>query len=201
MVETDFKKEKLCERKCIVTGASLTKEEMIRFVIDPKGEIIPDIYEKIDGRGFWVSASKTKIETAINKKLFAKASHKKVNASIDIIPLIEKLLKQKCLNLIGFSKKASSLIAGFEKVKVALKKREVYLLIIASNGKENGIKKISPFIEPDVPVINVFDSEELGHIIGKDDTVFIAIKKSTIAEKLFAEIKRFYNFIEKELNN
>ena len=112
---------------------------------------------------------------------------------------VEKILKQKCLNLISFAKKASFLVSGFEKVKVALKKGEVYLLFIACDGKENGVKKILPFTKSDLSIINLFNSIELGQTIGKDNTVFVAVKKSNLTEKLFAECNRFSKFIEKEL--
>ena len=194
-------KNKACERKCIVTSNSLSKDLLIRFVLSPKGEVTPDIDERLEGRGVWVSANKIAIENALSKNLFNKAfRRKKITANPEISSKVEQLLKQKSLNLISLAKKASALIQGFEKVKLALKKGEVYLLIIADNGKENGIKKLVSSIKEDLPVISCFNSDDVGHTIGKENAVFIAIKKSNIAEKLFAECKRFCRFIEDEQN-
>ena len=44
------------DRMCIVTRARRSPDEMIRFVADPGGEIVPDIKRKLPGRGVWVTA-------------------------------------------------------------------------------------------------------------------------------------------------
>ena len=46
---------------------------MIRFVADPNNEILPDIAEKLPGRGIWIKANKNALTKAISKKLFLKA--------------------------------------------------------------------------------------------------------------------------------
>jgi len=41
------------ERKCVVTGDFLSRDELIRFVCDPEGKIVPDLAERLPGRGVW----------------------------------------------------------------------------------------------------------------------------------------------------
>ena len=43
------------ERKCIATGEVQPKFGLIRFVVGPDQQIVPDILGKLPGRGIWVS--------------------------------------------------------------------------------------------------------------------------------------------------
>ena len=49
------------ERKCIVTGDVQPKSGLIRFVIGPDGQVVPDILGKLPGRGIYVTAEKAVI--------------------------------------------------------------------------------------------------------------------------------------------
>ena len=44
-------------RRCIVTRERLPKERMIRFVVGPDRQIVPDLAARLPGRGIWLSAS------------------------------------------------------------------------------------------------------------------------------------------------
>ncbi|MGH9201434.1 MAG: DUF448 domain-containing protein, partial [Vicinamibacterales bacterium] len=43
-------------RRCIVTREVLPKESLVRFVVGPAGDAVPDIAGKLPGRGLWVKA-------------------------------------------------------------------------------------------------------------------------------------------------
>src|SRR6201996_4841333 len=44
-------------RRCVVTRERLPKEQMIRFVVGPDRQIVPDLAARLPGRGIWLSAS------------------------------------------------------------------------------------------------------------------------------------------------
>ena len=52
-------------RRCIVTRRELPPDDLIRFVADPSGTIVPDINRKLPGRGVWVTAERASIEAAV----------------------------------------------------------------------------------------------------------------------------------------
>ena len=43
-------------RMCAVTREVRPIDELIRFVVAPEGEVVPDLKRKLPGRGLWVSA-------------------------------------------------------------------------------------------------------------------------------------------------
>ncbi|WP_345892850.1 DUF448 domain-containing protein [Roseomonas gilardii] len=66
-------------RRCVVTRESLPKESMIRFVIGPGRELVPDLAERLPGRGMWLSARADVLEAALKRAAFARAARGPVN--------------------------------------------------------------------------------------------------------------------------
>ncbi|HLF58858.1 MAG TPA: DUF448 domain-containing protein, partial [Alphaproteobacteria bacterium] len=44
-------------RRCLATGTLRPKAELVRFVLAPDGTVVPDINERLPGRGLWLTAS------------------------------------------------------------------------------------------------------------------------------------------------
>ena len=55
------------ERRCIATGEVRPKAELIRFVAAPDGQIVPDVLEKLPGRGIWITADRAALELAVSR--------------------------------------------------------------------------------------------------------------------------------------
>ena len=83
------------ERRCIVDGEVGPREGLIRFVIGPEETVVPDLGERLPGRGFWVSARLEAVETAIRKGLFAKAARAKVEVPEELADEVERLLAKR----------------------------------------------------------------------------------------------------------
>ena len=62
------------ERRCIVTGETQPKAGLIRFVAGPDGQVVPDLAEKLPGRGFWVVADRQALDRAAAKGLFSRGA-------------------------------------------------------------------------------------------------------------------------------
>src|SRR4029077_5955153 len=59
-------------RMCAVTREVRPIDELIRFVVSPQGEVIPDLKRKLPGRGLWVSASHRAVAEAVRRNQFSK---------------------------------------------------------------------------------------------------------------------------------
>jgi len=182
------------ERKCIVTGTVRAKTELIRFVIGPDGTLVPDIDGRLPGRGLWLSAERDVVKTACAKRSFAKAARAKVEVETDLDERIEALLVRKGLEIIGLARRAGQLITGFEKVRSWLKSgNKPGLLLAARDGADDGRRKIRA-LAPGLPVIDLFDAEELGSALGRDQAVHGVIAEGGLAERLLAETHRLAGF-------
>ena len=59
------------ERRDIVSGEVMDEAKLIRFVAGPDGAVVPDLARKLPGRGLWVAADRSSVETAAKKNHFA----------------------------------------------------------------------------------------------------------------------------------
>ena len=44
------------ERRCLVTRESGPRGGLVRFAVGPDGAVVPDVDERLPGRGLWVGA-------------------------------------------------------------------------------------------------------------------------------------------------
>ena len=63
----------MADRTCIVTGAALPRDQLIRIVSGPDGMAVVDLAEKLPGRGVWVSNSADALRLAADRKLLKRA--------------------------------------------------------------------------------------------------------------------------------
>lgn len=130
------------ERKCIVTGDRQPKAGMIRFVVGPGDVIVPDVLEKLPGRGIWVTSDRATLEKAISKGLFARGAKQPVKVSDDLAEQVEALVVRRVTDLIALARKSGRAVAGFEKVKSWLAEGRAKVLLQASDGSERGKGKL-----------------------------------------------------------
>ncbi|WP_339861573.1 DUF448 domain-containing protein [Paremcibacter congregatus] len=159
------------ERKCLVTGESHPVQKLIRFVLDPEGNVTPDVAAKLPGRGGWILADRAVLESAMKKKIFVRFGHRALSASSrkaadvetlddedvtddkkdvkrtvrvdeNLPDIVEQLLRQRCLNYLGLVNRAGLLITGFEKVRAKLQAGKCRALITADDAADNGRSKL-----------------------------------------------------------
>jgi predicted RNA-binding protein YlxR (DUF448 family) len=68
------------ERTCIVTREAGGPAELMRFVLGPGDEVVPDLRNKLPGRGAWVTPTAAAVGEAVRRKLFARAFKQPVAA-------------------------------------------------------------------------------------------------------------------------
>ncbi len=69
------------ERLCVATRAVRPVADLIRFVVGPDGEAVPDLKNKLPGRGVWVTATQDALGDAIKRKAFGRGFKRDVRAS------------------------------------------------------------------------------------------------------------------------
>lgn len=106
------------ERRCIVTRKTEVKAGLIRFVVGPDNQVIPDVLEKLPGRGMWVSASRKAIDEAVAKGLFARAAKAPAKSDPALADQVEGILARRVVDMLSMGRKAGRAVAGLEKVKL-----------------------------------------------------------------------------------
>ncbi len=189
------------ERRCLVNGQPALRENLIRFVRSPDGVVYPDLADKLDGRGVWITNNKSVLQTALKKQLFSnKGFGKGTKVPPDLEQLVENGLRKRALDLIGLANKAGVVVTGFEKIKETAQKDQVDLLIEASDGSQAEEARLQTFM-PDAEVLTPFTKEELGCETGREFCVHLGVKKSKMAENLKKEVMRLVAFLDEGQKN
>ena len=171
------------ERRCIATGEVQPKRGLIRFAVSPDGLIVPDILEKLPGRGIWVAAERDALEKAVSKGLFARAARQSVKVPETLVRDVEAHLTRRLTDGISMARKAGKAVAGFEKVKDWLGRDEARILFQASDGSERGKSKLYPpggrgsFFE-------VLTASELGLSFGRERVIHAALGFGGLTERI-----------------
>ncbi|WP_370267979.1 MULTISPECIES: RNA-binding protein [Paracoccaceae] len=176
------------ERKCIATGEAQPKHGMIRFVVGPDNMIVPDLMEKLPGRGIWVSSDRTALDTAVARKLFARAAKQPVTLPEDLTGLVETALVNRVTSLLAMARKSGDAVAGYEKVKDWLSKDYADVLIQASDGSERGKNKLSTPYEGSF--IGWLTSNELGLAFGRETVIHAALGTGGLSKRVVEEAAR-----------
>lgn len=177
------------ERRCIATGEVQPKGGLIRFVVGPDDLIVPDVLEKLPGRGIWVAAERKALDKAVAKKLFARGAKQAVNLPADLIGQVESALVRHLVDLISLARKSGAAIAGYEKVKGWLLTEEAQVLIQASDGSERGKSKLRPPRGED-RFIGILTASELGLAFGRENVIHGALAAGGLSNRVVEEAKR-----------
>ena len=180
-------------RRCIVTGAERPKAELIRFVVGPDDGIVPDLEERLPGRGLWLSADRDVVNTASAGRAFAKAARQKVNVPDNLAGRIETLLAGRTMDLIGLARRSGGVVCGFEKVRAFLKEGRKGIILAASDGARGGREKLLG-TRSDAAELDMLSSLELGQALGREQVVHAIVTPGALTERIRREMERLRGF-------
>ena len=176
------------ERKCIATGEVQPKFGLIRFVVGPDQQIVPDILGKLPGRGIWVSAQHETLAKTIAKGLFSRGAKQTVSVPGTLISDIESQLARRVIDLISLARKSGQAVSGYEKVKDWLSKETARVLIQASDGSARGKSKLStPY---GGSFIGWLTADELGLAFGRQTAIHGALASGGLTSRIVEEAAR-----------
>ena len=77
-------------RKCLASGGSVPKKDLLRIVRTPEGEVKVDTTGKLNGKGAYLKKSLEALEIAKKKNLLSRALE--VNVDEEVYKEIEKVI-------------------------------------------------------------------------------------------------------------
>jgi predicted RNA-binding protein YlxR (DUF448 family) len=176
------------ERKCIATGEVQPKHGLVRFVVGPEGQVVPDILGKLPGRGIYVAADRAAIDLAVKKKLFSRAAKQQVSVSEGLADEVERQLARRVVDLISLQRKAGRAVAGYEKVKSWLQTEEAEVLVQAVDGSGRGKSKLStPHYGH---YIGWLTADELGLAFGRQTVIHGALASGGLTQRVVEDAQR-----------
>ncbi len=184
------------QRTCIVTRAKLPPDELMRFVLSPDGEVVPDLKRKLPGRGVWVQATATALAEAIRRKAFARGFKEPATAPTDLTEMVDALLEKDALQSLSMANKAGLVTAGAFKVEAEIASQAPAALIHARDGSPDGVRKLAAALKRrgetsvETPRIELFASAQLDLALGRANVIHAALRKGAASGAFLARCRR-----------
>lgn len=187
------------ERLCVVTRATRPVAELIRFVVGPDGEVVPDLKGKLPGRGVWISAARETVEAAVKRHAFARGFKRDVRVPADLTLRTEALLERGALDALAIAGKAGLVAAGFGKAASALERDNVVALLRAAEGSADGARKLEAVWrrrtpEKTLPMIEFLTSVQLDLALGRPNVIHAALLAGPASDTFLSRSRRLERF-------
>jgi len=193
------------ERRCILDRESQSRAHLLRLVIGPDGQIVPDVAEKLPGRGAWVSANRAVIDDAVASGTLAKALSRAFKTGIkadqlpdDLGDRVARLMERRVLDRLGQLKRSGVLTIGLDKVRGALAKDPVRpgdVLLTAADGGADGTKRIDQLAAGTAYVSRTLDRDQLSMALGGDNVVHVLARASKGTQLMQEALARYTNMV------
>jgi predicted RNA-binding protein YlxR (DUF448 family) len=189
------------ERTCALTRELKPVAAMMRFVVGPAGEAVPDIKRKLPGRGIWITATRAAIDEAIKRNVFARGFKREVRVANDLAAQCERLLESAALDALAMAGKAGAVVSGFAKVEACIERDNLLALIHASDAAADGKRKLDAALQRSEPkksteiaVIGAFSGTQLDLALNRPNVVHAALLAGPGAETFLARVLRLERF-------
>ena len=189
------------ERTCALTRELRPAAEMVRFVVGPGGEAVPDVKRKLPGRGIWVTATRAAIEDAIKRNVFVRGFKQDVRVAHDLAEQTERLLERAVLDALAIAGKAGTVVSGFSKVETAVGRDEIVALIHAADARDDGKRKLAAALHRntsgksrEIVVIDAFTGAQLDLALNRPNVVHAALLAGPGGETFLARAARLTCF-------
>jgi len=196
------------ERTCILSRRTATREELVRLVLGPDGQVHPDVRAKAPGRGAWIGVTRIQFEKALAKgKLKGALGRAFKSGAVEIAPdlpeRIERELARAALDRLGMEARSGTLINGADRVDQAARQGKVHLLLHSADAGEDGRRKLDQ-------AWRVGGSEDLGYgrglvipstrtilsmALGRENVVHVALTDPAAARRVGHALARWRAFI------
>ena len=166
-----FSAKKRAMRKCIVSGETAEKSDLIRFVAGPDGYLVLDLAEKLPGRGAWVSASPQWVEDAARKGRFKRHIDAVCDDPAMLVSHVASQIERRFLQHLSMLRRAGLAICGGGAIR---EEGHMQILLIADDASAGESRQLISAVRPEW-VEEGLPAELLGQAAGRGSVAYIGI--------------------------
>jgi hypothetical protein len=174
---------------------------MVRFALSPEGAVVPDVRQRLPGRGVWTRANRAIVRQATSKQAFSRGFKASVKAGPELADDVDRLLEDDALRFLSLVNKAGLVITGGAKVEAAIRdsaaREPLVGLMRARDGADDGAGKLERLLSgvlgaraEAVTRINLFESRQLDLALGRTNVIHAALRAGPASEAFLARVAR-----------
>lgn len=188
------------QRTCLGCRAEKGKGELLRYVLDPEGKVVPDLLGKLPGRGAYTCYCRDCVAKATLRKQFARAFKGEVTGATaaELEGQIVIRLEERIASYLALGNKAGKIVSGSDMVLEAMRKgKNIGLVIMAGDvSADIGQKIAGSAAREGIPCFRILDKDRIGGLLGKGLRSVVAIEAGGFVPPLVKELERYGNFLD-----
>jgi len=135
------------ERRCILTGATSARDDLLRLAISPDGLVLPDAGAKAPGRGAWIGVDRAALEQAMTDGHLRKALMRAFKGAPLTIPddlptKVEAALVRHLCDRLGLELRSGNIVMGSARIEEQARSGRIAVLLHAADSSEDGRRKL-----------------------------------------------------------
>lgn len=162
---------------------------MIRFVLSPERQVVPDLAARLPGRGMWLSARADVLQAARARAAFARAARGPVVVPPDLAAMVEAGLARRIAELLGLARRAGQAVGGFQKAREWLQGGRATLVVQASDASPGERARLLAGVAR-VRVTAVLPAAALGAVFARDHLAHVAVAPGRLGEAIWGDCMR-----------
>ena len=135
------------ERRCILSGETSAREDLLRLAISPDGLVLPDAAAKAPGRGAWIGVPRATLEAAVadgtlRKGLMRAFKGAPLTIPDDLAQRVEQALVRHLCDRLGLELRSGKIVLGSARIEEQARAGRLAALFHASDSSEDGRRKL-----------------------------------------------------------
>jgi hypothetical protein len=161
--------------------------------------VVPDLKEKLPGRGVWLTAAQDTVADAAKRNVFARALKAEVKVPEGLAAQVDRLLAEAARSALALANKAGEAVFGNAKVEEAIAKGRVLALLHAREAAEDGSRKLDGKARgmsegAPIPSIRAFGVDELSLASGRPNVIHAALIQGGAARNVLTAASRLERY-------
>ena len=189
------------QRSCLACREVKGKRSLLRFVQAPDGTVLPDLQQKLPGRGVYTCWKSSCLTRAAQRKQFGRGFKGEVlGADAELLTRqVTEKLEERIAGYLCLANKGGKIASGSDQVLDKLKKGGVGILFLATDISADIGEKFRAVAKlKGVACMTLFTKERLGELIGKELRSVLAVLDSGFIGSISLEMEKYRNFFEEE---
>lgn len=189
------------QRSCLACREVKDKGSLLRFVLAPDRTLVPDLQQKLPGRGVYTCMKGSCLSQAAKKKQFSRGFKGEVlGAETEtLMRQVTDKLEERIASYICLANKGGKIVSGSDQVMDKLKKGGAGILFLATDISTDIGEKFRAVAKlKGVRCMALFTKDRLGELIGKELRSVLAVLDSGFIGSIGLEMEKYRNFFEEE---
>jgi predicted RNA-binding protein YlxR (DUF448 family) len=196
------------DRRCVLTGETAGRDELLRLAVSPEGEVLPDALARAPGRGAWIGVDRASLSEALAagrlRGALARAfKGRPLTIPADLPERVEQALVRAFLDRLGLELRSGKLILGSDRIANEARMGKVAALYHAADASDDGSRKLDQALRVGreaegtglAGVRLPLDRTALSVALGRDNVVHLALADRASAERVAIPLRRLLHFL------